>query len=717
MTELNNSADDDAVATNEVKPLTEWTNPPKLDDLKRHLEDSRMVHDGHVKTVDAWSDNMHIRNGAKPKTPANKSSVQPKLIRKQAEWRYPALSEPFLSSPDIFNVKPTTWEDRDSAIQNGMVLNNQFNTKIDKVSLIDEYVRTAVDEGTVILKTGWCFEQEEYQEDQPIVELVLDQAFAPNIQQIDQIKQESPSQYDTDVPYEMKLAYEQTIKSGYPYRPVIVGTERVTKTRTVNNHPTVEICDYRNVIIDPTAQGKIKNANFVIHSFDTSYSQLKKEGRYKNLESLQITNSSPLSQPDHTSDTERSNFNFADKPRAKIVAYEYWGYWDINGDGIVKSIVATWVGNQLIRMEENPFPDKALPFVLVQYLPVRKSNYGETDGELLIENQKIIGAVTRGMIDIMAGSANAQTGIRKDLLDAVNQRKYEKGEDYQFNPGMTPADGIYMHKFPEIPQSAPLMLQMMNQEAEALTAVKSFSGGVTGNSLGDVAAGVRGALDASSKRETAILRRLAKGIIEVGRKFISMNAMFLEDEEIIRITNEKFVKVRRDDLAGNFDLELSISTAEEDDNKAKELAFMLQTLGPNEDPVVRTMILSDICRLRKMPDLAHKLTNYKPEPSPMQIKMQELEIAMKEAEIAEVRAKTQQLLAQAGLAGTKAGTEQVKQNHIQADTDQKNLDFVEQESGVKQERELQKQGQKVQGDLQKEALKAQLAPKKETSEK
>ncbi|MFR7882255.1 MAG: hypothetical protein ACLU5J_12890 [Christensenellales bacterium] len=33
--------------------------------------------------------------------------------------------------------------------------------------------------------------------------------------------------------------------------------------------------------------------------------------------------------------------------------------------------VATWVGDTLIRMELNPFPDEKLPFVLVQYLPVK----------------------------------------------------------------------------------------------------------------------------------------------------------------------------------------------------------------------------------------------------------------------------------------------------------------------------------------------------------
>ena len=44
-----------------------------------------------------------------------------------------------------------------------MVLNNQFNTKMNKVTFIDNYVRAGVNEGTVIVRVGWEFEEEEYE--------------------------------------------------------------------------------------------------------------------------------------------------------------------------------------------------------------------------------------------------------------------------------------------------------------------------------------------------------------------------------------------------------------------------------------------------------------------------------------------------------------------------------------------------------------------------
>lgn len=674
----------------ETPALVDWKNPPSLMALKQDLTDAKPIHDAQVTKVDGWLDNLHITGKAKLTVAKGNSAIQPKLIRKQAEWRYPALTEPFLSTDELFKVKPRTLNDRKAAQQNQILLNYQLNTVIDKTNFIDEYVRTAVDEGTVVVKAGWKFEEEEYELEVPVVEYVIDPTFAPTIQQIDQLKTESPSDYLTEVPEELQEAYDLSLEQGVPVRPNIVGTKTVKRMRTVKNHPTLEVMATRDVVFDPTCKGIVEDAGFAIESFESSKSILQKDKRYKNLDQIQIGQNSPLSQPDRPSDG--GSFTFSDEPRKKFVVHLYWGNWDIHGTGTVEPVVVGWVGNTIVRMELNPFPDKAHPFVVERLLPVRKSIYGEPDGALLEDNQKIIGAVTRGIIDVMGKSANGQTGMRKDLLDVTNRRKFDKGQDYEFNPNVDPRVGVYQHVYPEIPQSAPLMLQMQNQDAESLTGVKSFSQGVSGQALGDVAAGVRGALDAASKRELGILRRLSNGIVKCGRKLIAMNGEFLSKMEVVRVTDEEFVEVRRDDLAGTFDLELGISTAEEDNNKAEQLAFMYQTTAPNGDAGLNKMILSDIARLRKMPDLAKKIETYEPPPNPLVEMKLKLEVALLEAQVAKEKAQAQHYLSQAQLNGGKTATEAVKAGNLQADTDRKNLDFVEQESGVTQERQKELHG-------------------------
>ena len=94
-----------------------------------------------------------------------------------------------------------------------------------------------------------------------------------------------------------------------------------------------------------------------------------------------------------------------DKLLRRVVAYEFWGYKDIDGNGSLTPIVATWIGDTLIRMEVNPYPDKKLPFVFIPYSPIEFSLYGEPDAELLEENQHISGAILRSIIDLMGRSA------------------------------------------------------------------------------------------------------------------------------------------------------------------------------------------------------------------------------------------------------------------------------------------------------------------------
>lgn len=643
--------------------FTNWKNPPTVANLKQDLTDASSDHTEQETKINTWLDNLNIEGKAKVKKVLGKSAIVPKVIRKQAEWRYPALSEPFLSTDDLFDIDPITFEDKNAAIQNGLIINNQFNTKIKKVLFMDDYVRAAVDEGTIIVRVGWDFEEEEIDVEVPDIQTVPE-----------------------DNPIK---AYQMMAQGIQPVKQIQVGTKIIQQLKTSKNQPTVEVCNYKNVIVDPTCMGDIDKAGFVIYSFETNLSELEKDGsKYHNLDKINIENNTILGDPDHDSDDD-SSFNFTDKPRKKFIAYEYWGFWDIDGTGIVKPFVATWVGNTMIRMEENPFPDKKVPFITVQYLPVKRSIYGEPDGELLEDNQKVIGAVTRGMIDIMGRSANGQVGSRRDALDTTNKRKFDRGQDYEYNAGVKPDDAFYMHTFPEIPQSAPLMLQMQNNEAESLTGVKAFgSGGLSGNALGDSVGGIKSALDATAKRELGILRRLAEGVKQIGRKIIAMNAEFLSEEEVVRITNEDFVTVRRDDLAGNFDLRLSISTPEADNAKAQELSFMLQTMGPNQDPEITKMIQVDIARLRKMPTLAKQIEDYEPQPDPIAQEKAMLEVELLKAQIYNEQAKGNENNANATLDQAKAQTEGAKIRNLESDSDQKDLDFVEQESGVNRQHDM-----------------------------
>jgi len=680
--------------------LTNWKNEPTVRQLKEDFETAKPAQQTQNSRIQRWNDLSAIRGAAKPPKIKGRSSVQPKMIRRQAEWRYAALTEPFLSSKKMFNVNPVTFEDADAARQSELVLNWQFRTKLNRVKFIDDFIRAVVDEGTGIVQVGWERDTITIQQDVPEFThyaIQTEEQLQP-FQQAMELKQSDPRSYDEKVDPAIKAAVDYYEESGQATYATQTGTRKVPVQKVLKNQPTLQILNPQNFYIDPSCNGDAEKALFAVVSFETNKAELSKnKKRYKNLDLVNWEGNIPMSQPDHETTTP-DVFQFKDALRKRVVAYEYWGMYDIHGDGRLVPIVATWIGDVLIRLEENPFPDQKIPFVLVPYLPVKRELYGEPDAELLEDNQKILGAVMRGMIDLLGRSANGQQGFAKGMLDPLNRRRYENGQDYEFNPNLSPANGIIDHKYPELPQSGLVMANLQNQEAEALTGVKAFSGGLSGESYGDVAAGIRGALDAASKREMAILRRIAKGMVEIANKIVAMNQVFLSAEEVIRVTNKEFVTVKREDLEGNFDLDADISTAEIDNQKAQDLAFMLQTIGNNIDIGITLMILAEIADLKRMPELAEKLRSWKPQPTPEQQQMQQLQLEEAKLKVEELRSKIE--------------LNNAKAEEARANRDQKNLDFVEQESGTKHARDMQKQAGQARGNMDLEVTKAALKTQK-----
>lgn len=630
--------------------LTDWENEPSLLTLQHDFQLSKGYHDSQVHKINIWNDLLTTSGSEKYISRSRqRSSIQPKLIKKQAEWRYPALTEPFLNSSKIFKVEPRTFEDYESAKQNELLLNYQFDVKIDKVKFIDELVKSVVNDGTAIVQVGWTRETEVVSELASVYDYYPldpnDIEFSQQLEQAIQLKKQNPKEYNSNVPEDIKESINFTLENGFPTKAIKVGEHPIQVEKVVENKPELELLNPANVYVDPSCNGDISKALFIVVSFETNRANLEKAGVYKNLDKINWLGGT-VENGIHVSESP-SEFSFSDAPRRKTVAYEYWGYYDIHGNNTLVPIVATWIDDVLIRLEENPFPDKKLPFVFIRYLPNVHSLYGEPDAEVLADNQRVLGALTRGMIDLLGRSANGQLGFAKGMLDPINKRKFQAGEDYEFNPTMNPINNYIEHTYKEIPQTAILLTQMMNQEAESLTGVKAFTGGLSSDTYGQVAAGIRGVLDAASKREMSILRRIAKGVSEIGNKIIAMNAVFLSETEVVRVTNSEFITINREDIKGNFDLKVDINTAEIDNAKAQDLGFMLQTIGPNLDPQITLFILSEIAELKRMPALANKLKNYKPQPDPLEEKKKQLEIQKLQSEVELNNARTALANAQA----------------------------------------------------------------------
>jgi hypothetical protein len=259
----------------------------------------------------------------------------------------------------------------------------------------------------------------------------------------------------------------------------------------------------------------------------------------------------------------------------------------------------------------------------------------------------------------------------------VNRQRLIKGEDFEFNPNSDPAQAIRQMVYPEIPQSALIISQNQNQEAESLSGIKAFASGISGDAFGKVARNTGAVLDAAGQREMSILRRLAEGMRQIGNKIIAMNAKFLEKKEVVRVTNEAFVEVYRDELDGNFDLICDIASSQLDQMKSDDLGMLMQTIGPDMDPGLRAIIMADIMELKRMPDLAKRVREYQPQPDPMQQAM--------------AKAQYDLIVSQIALNNAKAKTAEASAENTALQTEQD-------ASGVDQQRKVELMGAQARGN-------------------
>lgn len=572
----------------------------------------------------------------------HKSKYVSDMTKNLLDWQIPSMVDPLVNTPNLIDAKPVTHNDYAIAEQEESVLTYQFIQTLDHFSFVTDLVTFVAEKGTAFVKTGWEFQEEEQQVEEPIVGV-------------------NP----------MTGEQEQ------------IGTQIVTKMVTIVNKPTRLLIDPIDIRMDPTANGKIDKASFVIHDWETDLSTLRKDGRYKDLDAL--VNELQRDETYQFRDTTDSTFRFEDDPRKKIIVHEYWGNYDLNNDGIAEPVIIAWVGNTVIREEENPLPGQEIPFEKAVYKKVPNAIWGEPLAAKTAKHQHIDSVLHRGIFDDMKLANNGQTGTKKGFTDDVNLRKMKQGLDFEYNTNM--AD-VYQDQYRGLNNSVFTVLDKNLQTAQAAVGVNLMNHGTGGNALGSSAAAVNATTTSSAKREMHIVRGIAEDcIIPILKKFSKYNSEFLSPEEVMRITDREYVQPQHD---SQFDIKITIESAETRAAKAQSTGFVLQTMGPNMPPEVQNKLLARYMKLVGELDLSKDIEDYQPQPDPAQQKIQELEIAKLEAQVRNEDAKGRENAVDVELKKAKTQTELAKARITNSDSDLKDLSYLTQEQGLDHERELEK---------------------------
>ncbi len=644
-----------------------------ISELLQSLKDDKAAADSNKSTWDTRREVWIMESNGEPygNEVKGKSSIVTRDIKKAEVWQHATIIDPFVSNADIVRAGPISGEDDPLSDQSETLLNHFFCRKFDRYNFVSESFKIFQREGTVTARAGWEFAEEEVEVEVPVEQM-------------------------------MRVMGPQ----GPMMQPQIVGYKTELQMKTVLNQPTAATRDNKTLWIDPTEKQDIGKAQFCVEHFKTSMSQLKQEGIYENLDQIVIATSDSDVDDDETyRDSDDENFKFADDARAELDAYEYWGNYDVDDDGVAEPIICTWVGNVIIRLEENPYPDRELPYVSCASDPEPFSINGRPNADLQSADQKITTSITRSLMDTLDSSTNGQRGFKEGTLDPANERKFKAKKDFKFQ---SESPVIWEGKYADFNPSVMNFLEMTRNNQAELTGVKPFAG--SNGSLGS-ATQANMAMGAVAKKEVDISRNFAENfIIPLLRKWLSMINEFMEPEEVERITGKPYVKPDPYDMGGFVDIRLEVATAETDMKKAQDINFMLQTNGPSLDFDMRKMLMVEQAELQKMPGLAAKLEALQPPPpDPLEQQMKMLEIEKLKAEIAERQSRAEENKVDMRLKEANTILAQAKTRELHSKADTADLDYTRTATGQSQQDALDMENRKTRNKMLEERDKPQAS--------
>lgn len=665
--------------TKKVFNLKDWKNIPEIGDMQSNINSANDI---NKKYLDRIVNGLQVLGGELPKEflnslKPNQSKSSPKIAQQQAEWAYGKLTEPFHIANNLFKVDANHLSMIPYARQCERILNFQFTNSIPKRLLIDQAAKAFYDNGIVIGKVHW----------------------------------DSESVTESITTTTLVEAPDGTMN---------VKEDVVENTYLIENKPSIVLCDFNSVTIDPSCRGDLDKAMFITHKYKTNKANLIKDGRYKNLDKINV-NENPnklqgLQINDGQSDGNNpiDDMDFQDDNRKLFDIIEYWAMYDIYDTGILEPILVSFVGNVVVRVELSPMPDGKLPFVAKSMLIEENSVYGMPVSLLIKEEQQAIGNVHRNLLDKISQSMRDQKLIHPQLFSSsVEKQKFINGRSATTAGIVSPTVGLY-----EVENKGGLdnhlyqMLQSMKAEAQDITGNMPMTqtSGNKFNSSGALSAFV----DTVAVRESMELGRFTDFWIEIAKKVLSMSLYFLEDEEIRFITGEEVVRLENvPKTISPISLSTNIITMSERRDKSIFFMSILERMDKFADPEFEGAILTKLAYINDSPDIASQIQEIinrpPPEPTPQEIARMELEFADMQADVSLKQAQAEDYLATAQLKTHRTAGEDAKAEYTFARADDLNGKIVDRANGKDLADEYARGTFKLENDLARDEQKQKFA--------
>jgi hypothetical protein len=338
-----------------------------------------------------------------------------------------------------------------------------------------------------------------------------------------------------------------------------------------------------------------------------------------------------------------------DTARKKIAIIQYWGFYDLNGDGIAEPILAEWAEKEKVdlRIEDNPMPSKKIPFFRDVYSARPFSLWGNPLAYFIGDNQKVKTGIVRGIMDNMSLANNGQKFVGRGALDYVNFKRMRNGERHII---VNKPDAIQDGSYNDLPSSVFSTLQMINQETEQLSGI---SGGGPSLPIDGASQDSQGQMTMSQKKMSSIVRGVSGLLSKVFYEWIIMAKTFLDNDQIENMfSGSELEAYQAFKLAEHSNVKLSVGTEVNRNIRINQLNLLLQqsqALGEMAPKESYSTLVGEMYELFDMYEEAQKLRDYKPEPDPMAVEQHKMQMAMMQLDLQKKQVEIQNLQAQGQL--------------------------------------------------------------------
>ena len=330
--------------------------------------------------------------------------------------------------------------------------------------------------------------------------------------------------------------------------------------RLKSNKPVIEPVRITDLRWSPEAKD-LKEANFVAHRQTVTADHLRKQARAGIYDAMAVERAIENENSGRViygafetelNDELDQRPNEEDGARGLYELYECYVKADINGDGMLENALVSVVGDELIRVTDNPYgrvPIFTLAPIRDPFKVLANLSFAEIVGEI----QTIKTALMRQMLINTVNTNNLRWFIDGRGIDH---------KDIKENKQFIKVDGDPRLKVVPFPQQGIAtwtmnLLESLEGALEQYTGKTRYNQGMDAQSLNKTATGIKLLQQASEQRLDYIVRVFAEtGVSEMLRFLVELNQRYMDQDQVIRLKNQA-LQISADDLKGEFDIDVN----------------------------------------------------------------------------------------------------------------------------------------------------------------